>query len=241
MFAPDGAGSRAIPSMTPFVVIQPPPNVTGALHMGHALTAAIEDALVRRARMQGHPTLWLPGVDHASIAAQVVLDRIIAREGESRASLGRERYLERMAAFMDETLAEIKTDMAGKSVAVTCINCEPGTRVRLDRKKLLHVFFNLCHNAADMMPRGGSISLHAQPDGDHITTHIHDTGPGIAEEMLGRLFVPFATHGKVKGTGLGLAICKRIVERHGGRIWVESQVGQGARFMFTLPDRGGAA
>src|SRR5690606_404851 len=103
VFAPDGAGARAIPSMTPFVVIQPPPNVTGALHMGHALTAAVEDALVRRARMQGHPTLWLPGVDHASIAAQVVLDRILAREGESRASLGRERYLERMWAFMERT------------------------------------------------------------------------------------------------------------------------------------------
>jgi valyl-tRNA synthetase len=103
VFAPDGTGARSIPSMTPFVIIQPPPNVTGALHMGHALTAAIEDALVRRARMQGHPTLWLPGVDHASIAAQVVLDRILAREGGSRASLGRERYLERMWAFIDET------------------------------------------------------------------------------------------------------------------------------------------
>ena len=59
--------------------------------------------MVRRARMNGHATLWLPGVDHASIAAQVVLDRILAAEGESRASLGRERYLERMWQFMDAT------------------------------------------------------------------------------------------------------------------------------------------
>ena len=71
VFAPDGRGSRALASLTPFVVIQPPPNVTGALHVGHALTAAVEDAMVRRARMIGHPTLWLPGLDHASIAAQV--------------------------------------------------------------------------------------------------------------------------------------------------------------------------
>ena len=85
------------------MVIQPPPNVTGALHVGHALTAALEDAMVRRARMIGHPTLWLPGLDHASIAAHVVLDRILAAEGESRASLGRERYLERMWQFMDST------------------------------------------------------------------------------------------------------------------------------------------
>ena len=103
VFAPDGAGARPIASLPPFVVIQPPPNVTGALHVGHALVTAIEDAMVRRARMIGHATLWLPGVDHASIAAQVVLDRALASEGESRASLGRERYLERMWQFMDAT------------------------------------------------------------------------------------------------------------------------------------------
>ncbi|MGQ0608758.1 MAG: valine--tRNA ligase [Chloroflexota bacterium] len=86
-----------------FVVIQPPPNVTGALHIGHALTATVEDVLVRYHRMRGDDTLWLPGADHASIGAQFVLDKIIAAEGESRASLGRERYLARMWQFMDET------------------------------------------------------------------------------------------------------------------------------------------
>ena len=91
------------PGADRFVVTQPPPNVTGALHLGHALTATVEDAFVRYHRMRGDDTLWLPGVDHASIAAQFVLDRIIAEEGESRASLGRERYLERMWQFMDET------------------------------------------------------------------------------------------------------------------------------------------
>jgi valyl-tRNA synthetase len=100
VFAPDGEGSRADRAREPFVIIQPPPNVTGALHLGHALTSALEDAMVRRARMQGRPALWLPGKDHASIAAQFVLDRVIAAEGESRASLGRERYLERMWSFV---------------------------------------------------------------------------------------------------------------------------------------------
>jgi valyl-tRNA synthetase len=103
VFAPDGRGSRADASLPPFVVIQPPPNVTGALHLGHAARAATEDMLVRRARMLGRPTLWLPGVDHAGIAAQYVLDGIIAAEGESRQSLGRERYLERMRGFMEQT------------------------------------------------------------------------------------------------------------------------------------------
>ena len=103
VFAPDGAGSRADPDKSPFVIIQPPPNITGALHLGHALTSALEDTMVRHARMQGHPTLWLPGLDHASIAAQYVLDKIIAAEGESRESLGRERYLERMWQFINAT------------------------------------------------------------------------------------------------------------------------------------------
>ena len=91
------------PGAERFVIIQPPPNVTGALHLGHALTAFVEDMMIRYHRMRGDDTLWLPGVDHASIAAQFVLDRILAEEGESRQSLGRERYLERMWRFMDET------------------------------------------------------------------------------------------------------------------------------------------
>ncbi len=102
VFAPDGAGSRADWTKPPFVIIQPPPNVTGALHLGHAQRATVEDALVRQARMARRPSLWLPGKDHASIAAQFVLDRVLAEEGESRESLGRERYLERMWMFVGE-------------------------------------------------------------------------------------------------------------------------------------------
>jgi valyl-tRNA synthetase len=103
VFAPDGKGSRADQSKPPFVIIQPPPNITGSLHLGHAQRTAVEDLLIRHARMQGHPTLFLPGLDHASIAAQYVLDKIIATEGETRESLGRERYLERMWRFINET------------------------------------------------------------------------------------------------------------------------------------------
>ena len=95
VFAPDGAGSRADRAKPPFVIIQPPPNVTGSLHLGHAQRTAVEDLMTRHARMPGRPALFLPGLDHATIAAQFVLDRIIAAEGETRASLGRERYLER--------------------------------------------------------------------------------------------------------------------------------------------------
>ena len=75
------SGSRADWSMPPFVITQPPPNVNGALHVGHALTFTIEDVMIRRERMLGRPTLWVPGLDHASIAAQVVLDKMLAAAG----------------------------------------------------------------------------------------------------------------------------------------------------------------
>ncbi|MFC1901380.1 valine--tRNA ligase [Chloroflexota bacterium] len=88
------------PLKKPFVIIMPPPNVTGELHMGHAITAALEDIMTRWHRMRGEPTLWLPGVDHAAIAAQVVVERQLAAEGIDRHQLGREKFLERMREWV---------------------------------------------------------------------------------------------------------------------------------------------
>ena len=79
-----------------FCIIMPPPNVTGELHLGHALTTAIEDALTRWHRMLGESTLWLPGTDHAGIATQWVVERLLAAEGLTRQELGREAFLERV-------------------------------------------------------------------------------------------------------------------------------------------------
>jgi valyl-tRNA synthetase len=103
VFSPDGKGSRADWTKQPFVIIQPPPNVTGSLHLGHAQRSTVEDVMTRHARMQGRPVLFLPGLDHASIAAQYVLDKILAKDGETRQSLGREKYLERMWQFVRTT------------------------------------------------------------------------------------------------------------------------------------------
>ena len=93
----------------PFVIIMPPPNVTGELHIGHALTATLEDIMTRWRRMQGEPALWLPGFDHAGIAAQVVMEQKLAEEGIDRHQLGREKFLERMGEWADtchQTIAE---------------------------------------------------------------------------------------------------------------------------------------
>ncbi len=97
------------PKKKPFVIIMPPPNVTGELHLGHALTATMEDILTRWHRMQGEPTLWLPGIDHAGIAAQVVVEQLLAKEGLDRHQLGREKFLERMRQWAEScrhTIAE---------------------------------------------------------------------------------------------------------------------------------------
>ena len=79
---------------TPFCIIMPPPNVTGELHLGHALQRAIEDAQIRWRRMSGVPTLWLPGTDHASISTQWVVERQLAAAGTTRHEVGREKFIE---------------------------------------------------------------------------------------------------------------------------------------------------
>ncbi len=88
-FAPSGEGE-------PYCIMIPPPNVTGTLHMGHAFQHTIMDALTRYHRMQGHNALWQPGTDHAGIATQMVVERQLEAQGESRAGLGREAFLEKV-------------------------------------------------------------------------------------------------------------------------------------------------
>ena len=91
----------------PFTIIMPPPNVTGVLHLGHAVTLTIEDALIRWHRMLGEPTLWLPGLDHAGIATQSVVEQQLAREGMTRHDLGREAFEERVWDWVGVTRPRI--------------------------------------------------------------------------------------------------------------------------------------
>jgi valyl-tRNA synthetase len=90
----DGAAGGA--DRPPFSIVIPPPNVTGSLHIGHALDHTVQDSLIRRRRMQGYAALWLPGMDHAGIATQNVVERQLAADGISRHDLGREAFVERV-------------------------------------------------------------------------------------------------------------------------------------------------
>ncbi|MGH7189839.1 MAG: valine--tRNA ligase, partial [Acetobacteraceae bacterium] len=90
-------------SAAPFTIMIPPPNVTGSLHMGHALTFTIQDALIRWRRMQGRDALWQPGTDHAGIATQMVVERLLAEEQSSRRALGRAAFVERVWRWREES------------------------------------------------------------------------------------------------------------------------------------------
>jgi valyl-tRNA synthetase len=102
-FKPSGDTSKPT-----FVISMPPPNVTGALHLGHAITATVEDILIRYHRMIGDDTLWVPGEDHAGIATQTVVERLLASEGTDRHQLGREAFLARVWQWVGQYKSRIQ-------------------------------------------------------------------------------------------------------------------------------------
>jgi len=101
-----------------YVVMMPPPNVTANLHMGHGLNNTIQDVLVRFERMRGRDTLWLPGTDHAGIATQNVVERLLAKEGKTRFDLGREAFVERVWEYVRQTGATILDQL--KAIGSSC-------------------------------------------------------------------------------------------------------------------------
>ena len=112
------ASGLADPARKPFVIAMPPPNVTGALHLGHAITSSVEDMLTRYHRMVGDPTLWVPGTDHAGIATQNVVERQLERQGINRHALGRERFVEEVWAWKDEYHGRITAQQ--KRMGISC-------------------------------------------------------------------------------------------------------------------------
>ncbi len=112
-----------------------------------------------------------------------------------------------------------------------------------DRERIIQVFTNLITNALKFA-KAGTVELSMEQESGAVRCSVSDTGPGIASEDMPKLFQKFqqirrAENPAEKGTGLGLAICKGIIELHGGKIWAESEVGKGTRFLFTLPSASG--
>ena len=109
---------RPNPARRPFVISMPPPNVTGALHIGHALTFTIEDIMIRYHRMLGDETLWVPGEDHAGIATQTVVEREIAKEGTDRYQMGREAFVRRVWEWVNAYKHRIQDQL--RRLGVSC-------------------------------------------------------------------------------------------------------------------------
>lgn len=125
-----------------------------------------------------------------------------------------------------------RLEQAGVAVEVRAADGDP--RITADREQVRQVLVNLILNAADAMPTGGRFTLSVERSPDAVAVTAADTGPGIAADILPRLFEPFAT-GKETGTGLGLVVCRRIAEDHGGTLTGYNPPGGGACFVLRLP------
>ena len=146
-----------------------------------------------------------------------------------------------LRAALVNAVTMIRERAAGHGIAID-VGLEGVDVISADERKVKQILFNLLSNAVKFTPKGGSITVRAvRQDGDALVS-VRDTGTGIPEEARERIFQEFRQSGaasarsaEVEGTGLGLALARSFVELHGGRIWVESEVGRGSTFLFTLP------
>ena len=110
--------ARVDSAREPYVIVIPPPNLTAELHMGHGLNNTIQDVIIRFERMRGRETLWLPGTDHAGIATQNVVERLLAKEGKTRFDIGREAFVERVWEYVRKTGSTILEQL--KIIGASC-------------------------------------------------------------------------------------------------------------------------
>jgi len=146
-----------------------------------------------------------------------------------------------LGACLDASLALLREKAQGEGVGLALASAPgPELPVAADRRKLKQIMFNLLSNAIKFTPRGGAVQVSLEEKDGWVTVAVADTGKGIKAEDIPKLFQAFtqlesAYTKEYEGTGLGLALTRRLVELHGGRIWVESEFGLGSRFSFTLP------
>ena len=166
---------------------------------------------------------------------------VLVRDLLDAASIDAGRLSVDRQAVNASTLVSATTEMfraqaAAKGLALSA-SAATAAAVWADQSRILQLLGNLLANAIRLTPNGGRVGVGAETDGDHVVFSVADTGPGIAADDVPHLFERFwqAQRGHRGGAGLGLAIAKGIVEAHGGRIWVESEVGTGSTFHFTIP------
>jgi signal transduction histidine kinase/DNA-binding NarL/FixJ family response regulator len=144
---------------------------------------------------------------------------------------------EKVSALLGEAGSMLRPLAQAHGLSMETRVDDEGGAVLGDSRRLLQVISNLVGNAIKFTPEGGRIDVHATPTGGEVRFAVTDTGPGIPPEQLPHVFGRFwqANRGDRRGIGLGLSIARGIVEAHGGRIWVESELGKGSTFYFTVP------
>ena len=173
---------------------------------------------------------------HAQRLSLLVEDMLLISDLDSRAKPPLFEALD-LAGFVAECLTSL-APLIKEGRAPLDVDVPPGLTVRADADRLTRILQNLLDNAFKYNRRGGRVVISARADGAEAVVTVRDTGLGIPAKDLGRIFDRFYRSRETKhihGTGLGLSIVKAIVELHGGRIWVESVVGKGSAFHFTLP------
>lgn len=136
--------------------------------------------------------------------------------------------------LLQETLTLLKLEIENRSIEVEVEIGSAVPRIRVDRDQIKQAFFNLIRNAFQAMPDGGALRIAVSSSDKHVAVAFHDTGVGIKQEDLGRIFEPYHTT-KQTGTGLGLMLVQRIVQDHGGQIEIVSKPGAGTVFTILLP------
>jgi signal transduction histidine kinase len=139
--------------------------------------------------------------------------------------------------LLTETIEEFEARASEQGISLVITPAPAGTVIQADEERVLQLIDNLVGNALKFTPSGGRVSIGAYVDNGELRVAVADTGPGIPEEQRSRLFDRFwqARGSDRRGLGLGLAIAKGIAEAHGGRIWVDSTVGEGSTFQFAIP------
>lgn len=145
-----------------------------------------------------------------------------------------------LGPLIQRAVAEITPLVEAKQIALQTTIEAQLPRAKLDAERILQVLRNLIGNAVKFTPKGGYVRIVARPVNGNLEVSVKDSGPGIPAESLRTIFEKFhqGAHSKAKtrqGTGLGLAIASSIITSHGGKIWAESELGQGSRFVFVLP------
>ena len=141
----------------------------------------------------------------------------------------------RIAPLIDQAVKEIAPYAEAKRIYMEKQVAADLSSYRMDGERILDVLRNLLGNAVKFTPEGGHVTIHANPMNGGLKVSVSDSGPGIPQDRLVLIFEKYVSSDQKKGTGLGLAIVKHIVAAHGGKVWAESDPGQGSTFTFVLP------